>query len=270
MIHLYSSDRVNQTRGVSWFAAVLMTMRMLDGYEEAELVASRIAAAKMGWFQVRPEAYNEVTVDPKQKPLTMETAPGAIDQIPPGWEFVGWDPQHPTSAFPFMVKQILRKGAAGLTTNYNAWTGDLESVNYSSMKGGTWLMNDTWRTIQRRMVSRWRRPFFNFWLQNALLTGTVKLPSRDWRLYRSCRHNPRGWPLLEPWEEIRSASLAVKSGMGTRTGYLAQQGLEFEDVIETLAREKQIAAEAGVPIDIVDASMFAQNNPSQEAAPAAK
>ena len=38
--HLYDPARVNQTRGVTWFHAVMLAMRILEGYIEAELVAA--------------------------------------------------------------------------------------------------------------------------------------------------------------------------------------------------------------------------------------
>ena len=46
IIHLYHPERAQQTRGVPLFASVLNKIQMLDGYEEAELVASRLAASK--------------------------------------------------------------------------------------------------------------------------------------------------------------------------------------------------------------------------------
>lgn len=51
IIHLYVSERANQTRGVTWFHPVMTGIKMLDGYTEAELVAARAAGAKMDFFQ---------------------------------------------------------------------------------------------------------------------------------------------------------------------------------------------------------------------------
>jgi len=48
IIHLYDPHRVNQTRGITWFSAVMFELRMLGGYIEAELVAARTGAAKNG------------------------------------------------------------------------------------------------------------------------------------------------------------------------------------------------------------------------------
>jgi lambda family phage portal protein len=46
--HAYVFKRINQTRGIPWMASAMSRLNMLRGYEEAELVAARIAACKMG------------------------------------------------------------------------------------------------------------------------------------------------------------------------------------------------------------------------------
>ncbi len=54
MLMPFRSNRVGQTRGVSWLVTAMSHLKMLGGYEEAELVAARTAAAKMGFFIPTP------------------------------------------------------------------------------------------------------------------------------------------------------------------------------------------------------------------------
>ncbi|MCH7532721.1 MAG: phage portal protein [Gemmatimonadetes bacterium] len=57
IIHFFVRYRPGQTRGYSLFAPVLTTLKMVDGLTDAELVASRLAAAKMGFIKnISPEA----------------------------------------------------------------------------------------------------------------------------------------------------------------------------------------------------------------------
>lgn len=51
IIHHYVRHRPGQTRGYALLAPVLTTVKMVDGLTEAELVASRLAAAKMGFIR---------------------------------------------------------------------------------------------------------------------------------------------------------------------------------------------------------------------------
>jgi lambda family phage portal protein len=50
MLHLFDPERVHQHRGLPWIYGVMHRVKMLEGYYEAELVAARAAAAKMGFF----------------------------------------------------------------------------------------------------------------------------------------------------------------------------------------------------------------------------
>jgi capsid protein len=50
MMHIYRPERADQTRGVPWSVAAIASLKMLHGYREAELVAARTGAAKMGFF----------------------------------------------------------------------------------------------------------------------------------------------------------------------------------------------------------------------------
>jgi lambda family phage portal protein len=47
IIHAFIMDRPSQSRGVPWMHSAMTRLRMLAGYEEAELVAARVGASKM-------------------------------------------------------------------------------------------------------------------------------------------------------------------------------------------------------------------------------
>ena len=159
MVHLYRLDRVGQTRGITWLAAGMYPMKILDGYEEAELVASRTAAAKMGFVSPKDDLVGTgivpvVAAGQSQPPtsaraLTMQAAPGTIETLPANWTFQQWDPQHPTTAHGSFVKTALRKLSGAFGVLYNTLAGDLEGVNYGSMRGGLLVERDLWRVIQQ-------------------------------------------------------------------------------------------------------------------------
>ena len=50
IIHAYLPQRAEQTRGVSLVATAMANVKMLNGYLEAEIVAARVGASKMGFF----------------------------------------------------------------------------------------------------------------------------------------------------------------------------------------------------------------------------
>lgn len=61
--HLFLSNRISATRGIPWMHTAMTRMKMVNGYEEAELTASRISAAKKGGFYVSKDGAEEYEGD---------------------------------------------------------------------------------------------------------------------------------------------------------------------------------------------------------------
>lgn len=248
MIHIYTPDRVNQTRGVTWLASILVPAHMLDGYEESEAVASRVSSAKMGFLQKsNPEIGGSLGTTAKT-PAKMQANPGSIEILDDGYEFKEWAPNHPTSQFAAFIKQMLRKIASGLSVFSNVLANDAEGVSYSSMRSFTQIERDDWRQTQEDLIDMWRRPLYREWLSLALLTGALVLPTRNPDHYMAVRHRPRGWTWIDPDKEAKGAVLSIENGLTTRTAILAGQGLDIEDVFAELAEEERLASSYGLSI----------------------
>ena len=249
MIHLYSPDRVNQTRGVTTFHAIMIAAHMLDRYEESEAVAARVSAAKMGFIVSDPNSGAIGDTTTERSPATMDANPGSIEELPFGKRFEAWDPDHPTSQFGAFCKELKRKIASGLSVFYNVLANDAEGVSYSSMRSFSLIERDDWRQIQRDFVDGWRRRIYREWIGSALLTGALRLPSRTPDRYLDVAHRCRGWDWIDPEKAAKGAVLGIQNGLGTRTAFLAERGLDIEDVFRELARENDLAAEYGISID---------------------
>jgi len=266
MLHLYDPERVNQTRGVTWVHSVMVPAHMLNAYEESEAVAARIGASKMGLFEKRADSLAG-DLAASSKPATMEANPGTFEIVPDGYEFKAWEPDHPTAQFPAFIKQMLRKIASGFSVFYNVLANDAEGVSYSTMRSFALVERDDWRSIQQDFIDGWRRPLYAVWLGMALLTGGLKLPSRDPSRYLAVRHRPRGWQWIDPEKEARAAVISIQNGLGTRTGFLAEKGEDIEDVFAELAREQALAEEYGINVSgEVPASQKDSADGSDEAA----
>jgi capsid protein len=69
------------------------------------------------------------------------------------------------------------------------------------------------------------------------------------RKFLDARWIPRGWAWVDPLKDTQAGVLAVQSGLASRSSLLAEQGEDFEDVLEQLAEEEDMADAAGVSID---------------------
>jgi lambda family phage portal protein len=246
--HLYDPERVNQTRGVTWFHPCMTEMRMLGGYVEAELVAARVGAAKIGFLEhVDAAGYEAPNEDAK---YTLDANPGTIETLPPGLKFQAWNPDHPASAFPMFVKSMLRFIAGAMGVSYNALASDLEGVNYSSMRSGLLIERDQWKMCQSMVKEDFLQPIFEAWLSMALLSGQLVLDSRDPAKFMEGKWESRGWQWVDPLKDVQASILSVGAGFDSRDAIIAEGGGDVEEVFEQLAEEKKMADSYGLEFDI--------------------
>lgn len=247
-LHLYDPERVGQTRGVTWMMSVMINTKMLSGYVESELIAARVAAAKMGFFQKKSSVEGGGAL-PNEAAFTMEANPGTFGVLPEGWEISEFSPDHPSTAFGEFVKATKRDIATGHGVSYNALANDLEGVNYSSIRAGLIIERDVWRAVQEWWKSVFLEPVYEHWCNMALLHSAVTLDSRDFRKFVQYRFVGRGWPWVDPLKDTQAGIAGIAAGMTSRTALLAERGDDFETVLEELVEEQKLADAAGINID---------------------
>lgn len=244
LIHIYRPDRPNQSRGSTWLNSIMFPAKMLDGYVEAEVVAARTGAAKMGFFETKNAGDDQSAKEGER--LTMEAAPGQFESLPPGVEFKPWSPEHPSTAFPNFLQSMQRWIASGLHVSYNVLANDLQGVNYSSLRSALLTERDHWRKLQLWWARRVLKPIYAEWLEFAQLSGNLYLDSRDWRSYMAVKFMPRGWSWVDPLKDINASVAGIENGLASRGRVLAEQGLDFSEIAEELAEEQELIEDLGL------------------------
>ena len=241
MIHAFRVDRIGQTRGTPWTATAMTRLKMLGGYEEAELVAARVSASKMGFFV--SESGDEYQGDGNNPDgsLSMDVQPGQFAQLPAGVDFKAYDPQHPSTAFRDFEKAMLRGIASGLGVSYTSLANDLEAVSYSSIRQGLLEERDHWRLVQGWVVEHFCQPVYLRWLRQTLDSGVVNLPANKYFKFSMALWVPRGWQWVDPRNEAEAQILAINNGLMTKTQALAERGLDLEDVLLEQQAEMELS-----------------------------
>jgi len=250
VLHQFRRRRGHQTRGVTWLTAAIVDTQDLDGFEEAVIVGARAAANQLGVVESGDAAsWSAPDDDGERKPAEMELNPGTILELDPGQKFTGFAPEQPTAVYPPFVKNRLRRLAGALGVAYEALANDREGVNYGSMRGGSLIERDLWRLRQAWWSLTFEQPIRQRWLQTALLTGALVLPSRDWRKYTALKVVFRGWPWVDPLKDAQTAELEIELGLNSRTRIHAQRGSVFTEVLAELGQERDEAARLGLEIE---------------------
>lgn len=248
IIHLFKQKRAKQVRGVSLLTAVIFRLKMLGAYEDAEVTGARISSSKMGFFETIPEWLDSFEQPAPGEKIVMDVAPGSFEQLPPGMKFTAWDPQHPGGHVEKFVKTILRSIAVGTGMAYTTLTGDLEGTNYSSIRAGLLSERDFWRRCQAWVASEVHEDVFENWLEIAILTPLLALPSKIAERWTDIEWRGRGWKWVDPYNDARANEMMLSLGLTSRQRLCADMGIEFEDMIADLKRENELADAAGVYI----------------------
>jgi lambda family phage portal protein len=237
-----------QIRGVPWAHAAMWNLRKLGQFEEAALINAHISACSMGF--VIPPRNDEKAGIPMEEgdhaPIEAEYAPGILRELPPGYDVKTIDAQHPNGDFDPFTSTVLRGAAAGLDVSYFALGNDLKAVNYSSARVGLLDDRDNYRTLQNFLINHFCRRVYRRFLQRGILTGALNVLSSDFDRLKSPDFQPRGWPWVDPLKDIAAAGEAIDRGLATRSGFIAEQGGDFEEVVNRLAEEQEYLNSKGV------------------------
>lgn len=244
IIHFPIPFRPGAQRGVPWFHAAMVNINMLEGYLEAALVAARVAASASVAISGNEEDPDDA--DSGDTPVEME--PGKMFQLTAGQTATMLDPKHPTTTASEFYKLCVRSIAAAGGVAYTSLSGDLEAVNYSSIRAGLLAERDRYRILQQRQIRYVHSRVYARWLPMAQLRGALAIPVSDLARAGRVRFQPRGFPWVDPEKDINALRQEIFLGLNSRTTAAAERGRDFETVLEQLDAERRLAEQYDVDI----------------------
>lgn len=243
IIHAFLPERISQNRGIPWISAAVDKLKQLGGFEEAAVIASRVAANK-GIFYKKPpsgEAYRGDDVDADDGDAVIyDLEPGLAEVLEPDWDVKTIDFQHPTTAYSDFVQAVLKGISSGLSVPYHTLASDLRGVNYTSSRQGELDVRDEWRLLQGFFIDTIAAPIFEAWLEMALLTQAVTLPIRKIDQWENVQFDCRGWQWVDPLKDVQATEKAIEIGVESATDAARAAGKDYEQVIAQQARERDI------------------------------
>ena len=250
IIHAYIPQRAEQTRGVSLVATAMANVKMLNGYLEAEIVAARVGASKMGFF-TSPDGDGYVgdgEMEDSYSP-SMNAQAGVFEQLPAGMDFKEFAPNHPTSAFDSFTTSVLRSIASGLNISYHSLSNDLTSVNYSSIRQGALEDRSMYMIYQQFVIEHFVNPIFQSWLEMAISTGYINLPMGKFdKFANAINFIPRSFSWIDPLKEMQANVIGLQNGTLTYADISASYGRDTEELFEQHQKEIELAKQYDIEL----------------------
>lgn len=235
IIHVRRTDRPEQTRGVSWFAPVMLTMGEISDYQEAQILKQRMAALMAGIVITEEDG-----TKPDMAGIT-DLAPGALVSLPAG-NSIEWTQPPKVDGYKEFLGEAMGMVAMGMGITRESLSGDLSGVNFSSARMGHMIMD--------RNVERWQQ---NIMIEQ-FCTGIERWMLDIWRLdKRLPKPNfTLDWtapkrPLIDPAREMSAAIEAVDAGLSSMQRTQRQMGYDPEVIRRERQQDMQADHDANLP-----------------------
>lgn len=266
ILHLFRPLRPGQMRGQPWLTPAIVTLHELDQFTDATLVRQKLANMLSGFIH-GGDLSMDPTIDANQQEGaeaavgatnqgdgTAEAVlePAAISVLQGNQQITFSDPPDPGANYVEFVRSMLRAVARALGVTYEQLSGDLENVNYSSIRAGLLEFRRWCEAFQHQvMVYQFCRPLWAAWLRAAAVAGVIPAArlEREWVQFVDVTWQPPGWAYVNPVDDLEADLLLVRAGFGSRPAVVSRRGENAEMVDAENAAANQRADELGLKYD---------------------
>lgn len=261
VIHLHDKERTGQSRGKPLVSAVLRDFKMAGDYASNELQASlanSLVAAFLesdlgqdGAAQLFGEdARGAWNASIKEARSIRKLKGAAVIPLPAGAKMSSFTPGRPNQAFDAFMTNVECRIAAGMNLSREVLMKDFSKSNYSSARA---TLLEVWRYFlgrRRWITDLFLRPAYELWLEEAIHAGEIEAPDFYESRYAYTRarfiFGGRGW--VDPVKEAQAAAMRIEAGISTLQQECAEQGLDYEEVLDQLAIEQAMRRERGLAL----------------------
>lgn len=266
ILHIMSSERPDQYRGVTYLAPVIEQLLQLRRYTESELMAALVQSFFTAWIVTK--------TDPSEIPMNevgdgiagmpgedyfedaggrneneYELGPGTVTHLEDGEDVKFGSPNIPSAGFDAFVNTFCKLIGAGLGIPYDVLVKEYNS-SYSSARAA---LLDAWEEFRMRrkwFVDDFCQPVYEVWLAEAVARGRINAPGffAD-PLIRAAWCGAR-WigPVqgsLDPLKEVKAAVLQIQHAIKTHEQITREAGGgDWNENVEQLAAENEKLATA--------------------------
>lgn len=262
ILHVFRSERIGQTRGISWLAPAVLRLRDLEMYLENELQASAVAAcfsvviktvdSGASWGEPTAPAGQET--DSNGDSLT-HLQPAGVSHLMPGEDISVVNPMRPNASADAFLAVMLRSIGVACGLSYELVSRDYSRASYSSIRSGSLEDQRRFRPLQKFMTWRFCQPIYRAWFRQAVLakesgqSGLDMFPTlgeyiespEEWT---RCTWRAPGWDWVDPLKDVQAAALEVKEGFRSRGDIIeANYGGDVRETFTELSQENELANE---------------------------
>lgn len=263
VMHLYRPLRAGQVRGIPHTLAGMVTLAMLDLYDDAELERKRTAALFAAFVTKNAEGESEdsplgqlVSSAPGGPANSYPLEPGTVIGMEEGEDIKFSNPSDVGAQYESFEYRNLVRAMAGFGVPYAGGTGDLRQVNYSSIRAGLVDFRRECEGYQFNvLIFQFCQPVWRKFCEVATFWGFAPWSALDYtdpvkrRALIRVKWLPPRWDWVDPLKDVQAEKLMVDEGFKSRSDVVDSMGYDVEEVdarnAEDHAREERLGLKYG-------------------------
>lgn len=242
VLHIYEMLRPGQTRGIPFGATSLLRLGDFDEYEDAELMRQKIAACFSVF--ITKNSMDTSGKDAESGEYREKVEPGIIEHLLPGEEVKFASPPG-TENYDTFSKKIMQGSAAGYDVTYEAMTGDLGNVNFSSARIGRIEVKQQYLVWQYHVLIPQLCERVFEWFMDALTVALRTTKNTDVK----ASWTPPVMEMIDPWKETNALQAQVRNGFIPPQEAIKGMGWDPEKVIKQIAEWNKLLDQNKIILD---------------------
>lgn len=237
VLHIFRPLGPGQVRGISQLAPILLTLNELDQWQDAALVAQKIAAMFAGFVVDQTNMGGAAAAFPEADGLSdISLEPGTVRILPGGTDIRFATPEQARDGVGF-AKLMLGQISAGLGVPQHLVDNDLSGANYSSLRAGLLPFRaKTEQFVYQTLVPQFLTPIFRRFVTEEYLGGKLDLP--DLAPALAVEWLPPRAMQVDPQKDAEALIQMLDAGLTSRRQAVASLGWNVDELDSQIAADR--------------------------------
>lgn len=252
VLHVMSSERPEQYRGVTYLAQIIEPILQTRRYTESEITAAMVESFFTAFiYTEKPEEMpisetgggeggREVSHDPNE----YEMGPGNVINLKPNEKVDFGNPTHPASNFSSFVKEMYTQMGAALEIPRDILMKEF-NASYSASRGALLEAWKAFRMYRGWFVDDFCMPVYELWMSEAVARGRISAPGFFTnpvirKAWLGCEWIGPTQGQLDPVKEVTAEIMSVAAGFSTNSdSTIRVNGSDWNQNMDQIQSETQ-------------------------------
>lgn len=286
VLHICHDERPEQYRGVPYLAPVLIALKQVSRYADAELVAAIMRSFFTLFFTstgnssvagdisgvLGASTYEGEGADPQEPVVNASEyhlGPGTINALPKNIDVKSVGVDGGQATFDSFVTQFVKQISASLNIPYEVLMKSFTS-SYSASRAALLQAWEQFKLRRAWFTRDFCQPVYEMWLVEAVATGRLEAPGffSDPAIrfaYSNAEWYGPSMSILDPIKDVNGAALRIQYGLSTPEREAAEMtGSDFYENLEAIRIAKSKVKASGVALGVATVLSTDLEAPAEE------